>query len=65
MPLIYNDPEHWRKRADDARELAGKITDRKGTEAMLAIADKYDELAQRALERLAAAGALVSREQAG
>jgi hypothetical protein len=52
MPLLYNDPEHWRKRAEDAREIARKMDDPKGKEAMLAIAEKYEELAKRAFERL-------------
>jgi hypothetical protein len=55
MPLLYNDPEHWRKRADEAREIAGKITDPKGRQAMLEIAATYEQLVQRALERLATA----------
>ena len=53
MPLLYNDPEHWRQRAEEAREIARKMADLKGREAMLAIADKYDQLAKRAVERLA------------
>jgi hypothetical protein len=56
VPLLYNDPEHWRKRADEAREIAGKMTDPKGKAEMLAIADKYEQLAQRALERIAHPG---------
>jgi hypothetical protein len=58
VPLLYNDPEHWRKRADEAREIAGKMTDPKGKGDMLAIADKYEQLAQRALERLACPGGM-------
>ena len=52
MALLYNDPEHWRKRADEAREIAAKMTDPSGKESMLAIADKYDQLARRAVERM-------------
>ena len=47
MPLLYNNPEHWRKRADECRELARMMMDREGKSAMQAIADKYDELAKR------------------
>jgi hypothetical protein len=53
MPLLYNDPEHWRKRAEDARSLARLMSDRVGKETMMEIADKYDRLAARAVERLA------------
>jgi hypothetical protein len=53
MPLVYNDPEHWRERADEARELARRMTDPVGRVAMLEIAGKYDGLARRAIERLA------------
>ena len=53
MPLLYNDPDHWRKQADEARDLARRITDVVGKAAMLQIADQYDRLAARAGERLA------------
>jgi hypothetical protein len=32
MPLIHNDPEHWRKRAEEARKLANEMTDPVGQE---------------------------------
>ena len=35
MPLIHNDPEHWRKRAEEARKLANEMTDPVGKKAML------------------------------
>ena len=41
MPLVHNDPEHWRQRAADARALAEKMTD-----------SEYERLALLALERL-------------
>jgi hypothetical protein len=53
VPMLYNDPEHWRKRAEDARALARLMSDPIGKEAMMEIADKYDRLAARAVERLA------------
>lgn len=52
MPLLYNDPEHWRTRAAEARAVAEKMTDAAGREAMTEIAEKYERLAQRALQRL-------------
>jgi hypothetical protein len=52
VPLLYNDPEHWRKRAEDARALARLMSDWVGKEAMMEIANNYDRLAARAVERL-------------
>jgi hypothetical protein len=51
--LSRSDPEHWRKRAEDARALARLMSDPVGKEAMMEIADRYDRLAARAVERLA------------
>jgi len=53
VPLLYNDPAHWWERAVEARALADKMTDPEGKRAMLDIAEKYDRLAARAVERLA------------
>jgi hypothetical protein len=52
MPLIHNDPQHWRDRAVEARALADRMTDPVGRKAMMEIAEKYEGLAERALERL-------------
>jgi len=52
----YNDPEHWRQRAKEARQLALKMADPVGRSAMLEIADRYERLAVRAIERLAQSG---------
>jgi hypothetical protein len=52
VPLLYNDPEHWRTRAQEVRELACKMTDSEGKGSMLGIAENYDRLAARAIERL-------------
>jgi hypothetical protein len=51
--LSHSDPEHWRKRAGDARALAGLMSDPVSKEAMMEIAGSYDRLAGRAVERLA------------
>jgi hypothetical protein len=51
--VAYNDPEHWRKRAKEARALAEKMTDAVSKKAMMEVAEKYDEVAARAVERLA------------
>jgi hypothetical protein len=52
MPLIFNDPEHWKARANEARALAQQMTDPVGRERMLEIAEQYDRLVARAVERL-------------
>jgi len=57
VPLIRNDPEHWRIRAKEARTLAEKMTDPMGKAAMTEIAEQYDRLAKRALELIAGQGA--------
>jgi hypothetical protein len=53
MPLLHNDPEHWRERAAEAGAVAERMSDAEGKKAMIEIAEKYDRLALRALERLA------------
>jgi uncharacterized protein YjbJ (UPF0337 family) len=51
--LAHSDPEHWRKRAEDARALTRLMSDPVSKEAMIEIANNYDRLAARAVERLA------------
>jgi hypothetical protein len=52
MPTHFiNDPEHWRGRAEEARRLAGQITDLQSKDVMLRIADDYEHLAMRAAAR--------------
>ena len=46
-----NDSKHWRKRAEEARTVADKLTDDVKLR-MLRIADDYEELARRAEGRL-------------
>jgi hypothetical protein len=45
---LYNDPRHWRQRAQQMRFVATGITDPKSKKIMLEIADSYDRLAERA-----------------
>jgi hypothetical protein len=48
----FNDPEHWRRRAEESRVLAEQINDETSKQMMLRIADDYDRLAVRAAMRL-------------
>ena len=52
MPASFiNDPEHWRKRADEARSLADDMKDEISKQMTLQIADDYEHLARRANSR--------------
>jgi hypothetical protein len=48
---IADDPAHWKKRADEIRQLAETLSDAKAREAFLKLAADYDKLAQRAGNR--------------
>jgi len=52
MPLVFNDPQYWHERAKNARAVAERMSDIEGWGRMMAIADQYDMLAERAVERL-------------
>ena len=52
MPAsLINDPEHWRKRADEARSLANDMKDEISKQMMLQVADDYEHRAKRAQQR--------------
>ena len=48
---LINDPQHWRERAAEMREMAGGVTDNEAKKAMLVIARQYQRLAERADQR--------------
>ena len=51
MTSGINDPEHWRARAEEMRTLAEDVTDEESRKTMLRIAQDYERLAERAVER--------------
>src|SRR5262245_65144862 len=48
---LISDPEHWRKRADEARSLANDMKDEISKQMMLQVADDYEHRAKRAQQR--------------
>jgi hypothetical protein len=44
---IRVDPEHWRERAEEARHVAGQMSEPVTREMMLAIAVDYERLAEQ------------------
>jgi hypothetical protein len=59
MAAIYNDPQHWRDRANEARSLADKMTEIDSQARMVGVAEEYERIAARAHQRLKA-GALAT-----
>ena len=49
----FNDPEHWRARAEEVRVLAEQMKDETTRQTMLGIARDYEKLAVRAAIGLA------------
>jgi hypothetical protein len=53
MPIShFNNPEHWRQRAKEARAIAEQLTDETAKATMLTIADDYENLAIEAATRV-------------
>jgi hypothetical protein len=44
---FLSDPQHWRTRAEEARIVAQETKDSNLKDALLRIADEYDQLAHR------------------
>jgi hypothetical protein len=52
VSLVFNDPFHWAKRAEEARALAEQMTNADVRARMLALAEQYERLVTRAVARL-------------
>ena len=48
---FIDNPKHWAQRAAEMRSLAEQMNDQQSREAMLRIAEDYEKLARRTLER--------------
>ena len=48
MPRIFENPNHWRQRAEEARGVAAHCNNSETRKLMLGIALAYDDLAERA-----------------
>jgi hypothetical protein len=49
---IRDDPEHWRQRAKEARDIAQQMSDPVSREMMLQIGKEYEQIAENARRRL-------------
>jgi hypothetical protein len=56
----FNDPQHWQQCAAEARKVAELLDDKPAKQAMLRIADVYENLAKRA-EKLPLSSAKTAR----
>jgi hypothetical protein len=51
MKTLLDDAEHWLSRAEETRTIAEIMTDAEARRIMFDIAEGYDRLADRAVER--------------
>jgi hypothetical protein len=64
MPLFSREALGWLDRAEQAREVAGQLTDLGARQAVLALADSFDRLARAAAKpEVARRQELVSQNQ--
>ena len=56
MAKRWDDPKHWRERGEQLRTLAEGLNDPDAKEQLLKLADDYERLASRAVERTANPG---------
>ena len=54
-----SDPQYWRHRAEEARTFSDALTDPDAKGKMLKIAEDYEKLSIRALQRLRASAAII------
>ena len=52
MKTLLDDAEHWCSRAEETRTIAEIMTDPEARRIMFDIAEGYDRLAERVVERL-------------
>jgi hypothetical protein len=50
-PTLLNDPAHWRRRAQETRRIADQLDDPIAKQAMLDIAQHYEQIAAIAEKR--------------
>ena len=48
---LINDPEHWRDRAREKRELAERLRNEQAKQTVFRVANEYERLAEQAEER--------------
>ena len=48
---MVNDPEYWRDRAREKRELAERLRNEQAKQTVLRVANEYERLAEQAEER--------------
>jgi len=54
VPTTADNPDYWRKRANEARQVAARMHDPKMKSTKLRLAENYDQIAQLTEERLRA-----------
>jgi hypothetical protein len=52
VPTFFiDDPEYWRKRAEEARTIAERMTDAHTKSLMLSVAESYEKISKWAAKR--------------